>query len=233
MGVIEGLADDLAIASLALARRFHAGATLWCWSPEPAHLAHHARHVAVEFVHPVIVGKRALPAVAVDDPDPATRLRVLAAPPDVLLAIGGSGQPVAQSLLRRAGAWGVTTLWLGVGARPDPGGADHVLWLEEAAGCSGYDGSLVRLYHVLWELTHVCFEHPGLLDRPPIEEGSRVCVTCADEAHLGEIDRLTDPVTAIARTAGGVEDVDTTLVGPVQRGDLVLIHAGTAIERVD
>ena len=45
---------DLAAAALALARRFAAGATLWCVAPAwPSH----ARHVAVEFVHPVIVGR--------------------------------------------------------------------------------------------------------------------------------------------------------------------------------
>ena len=56
------VADDLARASLALARRFSAGATMWCASPN---WPFHAHHVAVEFVHPVIVGKRALPAVTV------------------------------------------------------------------------------------------------------------------------------------------------------------------------
>ena len=30
-------------------------------------------------------------------------------------------------------------------------------------------GRFVLLYHLLWELTHVCFEHPGLL-KPPDEE---------------------------------------------------------------
>ena len=56
-----GLSADLAAAALAVARRFHDGATLWVISPqwEP-----HAHHVAVEFVHPVIMGKRALPSVA-------------------------------------------------------------------------------------------------------------------------------------------------------------------------
>ena len=59
-------AEDLAGAALSLARRFAAGATMWCVAPEwPAH----GRHVAVEFVHPVIVGKRALPAVNVAKPN--------------------------------------------------------------------------------------------------------------------------------------------------------------------
>ena len=48
-----GPEDDLARAALALARRFAAGATLWCVAPA---WPEHARHVAVEFVHPVIMG---------------------------------------------------------------------------------------------------------------------------------------------------------------------------------
>ena len=61
-GEMAALSEDLAAAALALARRFAAGATMWCVSP---HWPSHGRHVAVEFVHPVIVGKRALPAVHV------------------------------------------------------------------------------------------------------------------------------------------------------------------------
>ena len=66
--VDTGLSADLAAAALDMARRFHDGATLWVMSPqwEP-----HAHHVAVEFVHPVIRGKRALPSVALVEPDPA------------------------------------------------------------------------------------------------------------------------------------------------------------------
>jgi hydrogenase maturation factor len=37
---------------------------------------------------------------------------------------------------------------------------------------------------------------------------------------------------ALVRTAGGEEYIDVTLVAPVERDDLVLIHAGTALTRV-
>ena len=42
------------------------------------------------------------------------------------------------------------------------------------------------LYHLLWELTHVCFEHPGLLTEPD-ECTDEVCITCSDEGRLGEV----------------------------------------------
>ena len=66
-GLGAELAADLAAAAFTLARRFAAGATLWSIAPswEP-----HALHIAVEFVHPVIMGKRALPAVALTGSEP-------------------------------------------------------------------------------------------------------------------------------------------------------------------
>jgi hydrogenase maturation factor len=35
------------------------------------------------------------------------------------------------------------------------------------------------------------------------------------------------------RTAKGTESVVTALTGPVSRGDLILVHAGMAISRLD
>jgi hypothetical protein len=223
--VLGGAAPALASAALALARRFGDGATLWCWSPGSPQ---DAEHVAVEFVHPVVVGTRALPAVAVSGTGGEGRLRTLARSGDALLAIGPPVGPM-PALLARARAWGLTTLWLGSGERPRPGAADHVLWLGPDPH-AGRDGRLVLGYHVLWELTHVCFEHPGLLD-VPVEDGA-VCVTCADEGRLGEVvASLGDEATV--RTATGLERVSTVLVGPVDAGDLVLVHAGTAITTVE
>ena len=90
--VDTNLAADLSAAALDLARRFHDGATLWVISPqwEP-----HAHHVAVEFVHPVIMGKRALPAVALVEPDPVAQARV-ASRPGRSVDGGGLGQPARR-----------------------------------------------------------------------------------------------------------------------------------------
>ena len=89
-------------------------------------------------------------------------------------------------------------------------------------------------YHLLWELTHVCFEHPGLL-KPECTE--TVCVTCSDEGRLGEVvSASTDamaPDIALVRTARGVENVVTSAVDPVAAGELVLVHAGTAISKIE
>ena len=59
-----------------------------------------------------------------------------------------------------------------------------------------------------------------------------MCVTCSDEGRLGEVLTASADGMASVRTATGVETVATTLVDPVAAGELVLVHAGTAIGRV-
>jgi hydrogenase maturation factor len=223
--------SDLAAASLGLARRFSAGATMWCIAPS---WPQHARHVAVEFVHPVIVGKRAFPAVAVTGPHPVDGLRSVVRAGDVLCAISTADEPVVVDALRRAPAWGLETLWIGWGASPPAGAAGNVLFVDDRDGYAPYDGSLVLRYHVLWELTHVCFEHPGLVrTRGVSDDGADTCITCADEGRVGEVVADVAAGDAIVRTARGLEQVDVTLVGPVQAGALLLVHAGAAIALLD
>jgi hydrogenase maturation factor/phosphoheptose isomerase len=226
VGLPDGLADDLAAASLVLARRLHAGGTLWCASPT---WPHHAQHVAVEFVHPVIVGKPALPAVALAPADLVATARANSRSGDVLVVIGPAGDRSVQDLVRRAPAWGVTVLWVGAGARPPAGAADHVLWLPDD-DAAPHDGRFILLYHLLWELAHVCLEHRGLLEEPVPCDGP-VCITCSDEGRLAEVVSAAGPVARV-RTPDGREDVDLSLVGEAAAGDLLVVHAGMAITRL-
>ncbi len=245
-GLSAELAEDLAAAAFTLARRFAAGAAMWSIAPgaEP-----HALHIAVEFVHPVIMGKRALPAVALTGPDLVDQVRVSVRPGDLVIAVSGADNPDVRSVMRRAPAWGATTIWIGSGDRPQGGykasPADHVLWLDDPDPRVPATGGFVLFYHLLWELTHVCFEHSGLLKPDAVEVGvpparGGICVTCSDEGRLGEVVAGSDtsvngqaPGMARVRTAHGVENVVTTLVDPVAAGDLVLVHAGVAISRLD
>lgn len=226
-GIDEELAADLACASLALAQRFSAGGTMWSIAPS---WAPHALHIAVEFVHPVIMGKRALPAVALNGPDLVDVARVSVSPGDIVIAVAGADDPEVRSIMRRAPAWGASTLWIGNGPRPPAGAADHVLWVEDADPRLPATGGFVLLYHLLWELTHVCFEHPGLLTTDECTDD--VCITCSDEGRLGEVLTPSEDGSAIVRTGNGRETVSTELVTPVTAGDLVLVHAGIAISRV-
>jgi hydrogenase maturation factor len=227
-GLGADLAADLAATAFTLAKRFAAGATMWSIAPdwEP-----HALHIAVEFIHPVIVGKRALPAVAITGPDVVDVVRVSVRPGDIVVAVSGADDPAVRSVMQRSRAWGVTTVWIGSGERPKAGMADHVLWLADPDPRVPATGGFMLFYHLLWELTHVCFEHPGLLKQT--DAGTdEVCVTCSDEGRLGEVLTASSNGMATVRTGNGVETVATTLVDPVAAGELVLVHAGTAISRV-
>ncbi|OBA81720.1 hydrogenase assembly protein HupF [Mycobacterium sp. 1164966.3] len=226
-GLGAELTADLAATAFTLAKRFAAGATMWSIAPswQP-----HAMHIAVEFVHPVIMGKRALPAVALTGPDLVDLVRVSVRPGDIVIAVSSADDPAVCSVMRRSPAWGAGTVWIGSGPRPRAGLADHVLWLDDPDPRIPATGGFVLFYHLLWELTHVCFEHSGLL-KP--ERSEDVCVTCSDEGRLAEVMAASAEGSATVRTARGVENVVTTLVGPVGAGDLVLVHAGMAISRVE
>src|SRR6266516_2369009 len=96
-------AGRIAEACWAMARRFHQGGRLLAFGNGA--WATDAQHVSVEFVHPVIVGKRALPALALTN-DSATlsglmaraatsafarQLSVLARPQDIAMGFSPDG----------------------------------------------------------------------------------------------------------------------------------------------
>ena len=225
-------ADDLAAASLDMARRFAAGATMWCAAPQ---WPWHAQHLAVEFFRPAIVGKQALPATTVAGADLVGTLRVVSSPGDLLVVVATADDPAVRAAMRRAPAWGLRSVWIGQGSRPDPGAADHVLWLDEELTPSVYGGGFVLTYHLLSALTHVCLERPGLLV-PTVDESEvteEICITCSDEGRLAEVVATGPGYQARVRTPGGIEVIDTTLIGTPQPGDLVVVHAGSAVTLIE
>ncbi|MDP8949922.1 MAG: phosphoheptose isomerase, partial [Actinomycetota bacterium] len=89
-------APRLAEACHEMSRRFLAGGWLLAFGNGPA--ATDAQHVSVEFVHPVIVGKRALPALDLG-PDFETRLPVILRPEDMVM---GFAFPERDAAVERA-----------------------------------------------------------------------------------------------------------------------------------
>jgi D-sedoheptulose 7-phosphate isomerase len=143
-------ADRLARVCHRMAERFARGGRLLAFGEGPV-AASDVRHVAVEFVHPVIVGKRALPALGLAPGDVA----LLARPDDVALAFG-SGDATAAAVAGARAAGCLTLAFTAVGAEWElvpP--ADDPFVAQELAETA---------YHVLWELVHVFFEHRGLLE---------------------------------------------------------------------
>jgi len=107
--LFEASAERLALLCHAMAERFARGGRLLAFASQAAACSD-ARHVAVEFVHPVIVGKRALPALALTGEPRSLALRAglhLRAE-DIALGFGArpGGTDVAAALAgaRRAGA---------------------------------------------------------------------------------------------------------------------------------
>ena len=118
------------------------------------------RHVAVEFVHPVIVGKRALPAIGLTGASGpiVTELDLIAEPDDIVIAFGeradGPELGEALALARARGCLTIAFAALGAEWELEPSSEDPFVRQEVVE----------TLYHVLWELVHVFFEHRGLLE---------------------------------------------------------------------
>jgi D-sedoheptulose 7-phosphate isomerase len=152
----DAQSEPLARCCHAMAERFARGGRLLAIGVSPTARSD-VRHVTVEFVHPVIVGKRALPALGlVGDSAPlATEVRLAAGADDVVMAFGDEPDlSVAIAAARAAGAISVAFAPL------------HADWeLLAPVGDPFIAQELVETaYHVLWELVHVFFEHRGLLE---------------------------------------------------------------------
>jgi D-sedoheptulose 7-phosphate isomerase len=146
-------AGRLAEACREMAERFLRGGRLLAFGRGP--YATDAQHVSVEFVHPVIVGKRALPALDLSMLfGPWTE--ALAGPNDMVMGFGPpEGDPEVQAALRGAAGKGAMTFAL-------PGSEGGY-----AVGAATQDPFVHQelieiLYHTLWETVHVFFEHREL-----------------------------------------------------------------------
>ena len=177
--LLEHRVDAMVLACHAMARRFHRGGRLIAFGNGAS--STDAQHIAVEFVHPVIVGKRALPAIALSN-DSATlssiasgyhwdevfahQLTYLARPEDIAIGLSLDGQchNVCRGL-QTARDIGTLTLALVGGESGYIGKSTVVDHLLEAPS---HDPLVVKemhvtCYHILWELVHVFLAHPALL----------------------------------------------------------------------
>jgi D-sedoheptulose 7-phosphate isomerase len=173
-------ATEIAHACHDMSLRFHRGGKLIVFGNGGT--STDSQHISVEFVHPVLVGKLALPALSLTN-DVATltgvtrdhgfaevfahQLRQLAGPDDIALGVSSDGR--CENVLKgleTARQLELLTIALtgGTGGEIASSTAvDHALVVRS-------DDPLVvkevhvTAYHILWELVHVFFEHPGLLD---------------------------------------------------------------------
>jgi D-sedoheptulose 7-phosphate isomerase len=150
------------------------------------------RHVAVEFVHPVIVGKRALPAIGLTGTagPVAAELDLIAEPDDIVIAFGepADGPQLAEAVrcARARGCLTVAFAALGAEWELEPGNAEPFVRQEVAE----------TTYHVLWELVHVFFEHRGLLEGRTEQRAHDVGASSFLYPFLGESEHDLDAVLA-------------------------------------
>jgi D-sedoheptulose 7-phosphate isomerase len=181
-------AERLAALCHRMAERFARSGRLLALGRTPAARSD-VRHVAVEFVHPVIVGKRALPAIglAAEGGDPAAQLALLAEREDIVIAFGS--EPEALALARERGCLTIAF----------EGDAAEWTFLPPTADPFVAQELVETLYHVLWELVHVFFEHRGLLEGRDAPQGHDAGASAFLYPFLAEREDDLDAVLADVR----------------------------------
>ena len=143
----------LAHACREMSERFLRGGRLLAFGRGP--YATDAQHVSVEFVHPVIVGKRALPALDLSLAF-GPWLKTLVQADDMVMGFGPpEGDPEVWAALDAAQQRQAMTF-----ALP---GAEGSYFAAPATQDPFLHQELIEiLYHTLWETVHVFFEHGSL-----------------------------------------------------------------------
>ncbi|MFI5285358.1 MAG: SIS domain-containing protein [Candidatus Dormibacteria bacterium] len=171
-------AHAIAACAAAMADRFFAGGTLLVFG-SGAH-ATDAQHNSVEFVHPVLPGCRALPALSLTN-DMATvtgimegnaavdvyahQMRVLGRSGDIALAFAHAPAPpsIARGLEAATGQGMLTIALTAAGGDDGPTQADYVFHVRGSDRSSAHELHLAT-YHMLWELVHIVLNHRGIGD---------------------------------------------------------------------
>ena len=231
-------AEQIARACHAMADRFQAGGKLVVFGNGTG--ATDAEHIAVEFVHPVIVGKRALPALSLAE-DPATltglaarvgfdeifahQVRQLAAAGDIALGVSSDGacDNVARAL-EAAHDLGCLTLAL-VGG--DGGPIAKAPFVDHALVARADDPCVVKeihvtIYHVLWELVHVFFEQTA---PQPSRQATQVVPQAVSPA-VSEVECHDEVCITCSDQALPVRVVE------LRPGDLALVDTGSGLEEI-
>jgi D-sedoheptulose 7-phosphate isomerase len=146
-------ANRLAEACREMSERFLRGGRLLAFGRGP--YATDAQHVSVEFVHPVIVGKRALPALDLSlafEP----WLKTLVQAEDIVMGFGPpEGDPEVWGALEDARRRRAMTFAL-------PGAEGSYFCTAGSQDSFVHQELIEVLYHTLWETVHVFFEHREL-----------------------------------------------------------------------
>jgi D-sedoheptulose 7-phosphate isomerase len=231
-------APRLAEACHEMSRRFLAGGRLLAFGNGSA--ATDAQHVSVEFVHPVIVGKRALPALDLG-PDFERRLPVLLRPEDIVM---GFAFPEADESVERrlqvARERGALTFAL-------TGEAGEYSFAPPDVDPFVVQEVFEVLYHVLWETVHVYFEHReqghdvgnSSFLYPFLGKGQQPLEEVVEEVQgsmvqkVQEVNRLR--AAAAESEAAAIARIAATIVERLERGGKLIVfgNGGSATDAND
>jgi D-sedoheptulose 7-phosphate isomerase len=175
--------DEILAAALALARAFHRGRRMFVCGNGGS--ATDAQHVAVEFMHPITVGRRALPVISLANDIAmltavandvgiaqvfSRQLIAHAAAGDILLAISTSGNSANLiDAFETARRMKLTTIGFagGDGGRMlelhAQGSIDFCL-VVPTASIHRVQETHVALYHIIWDLVHELLPHRALME---------------------------------------------------------------------
>ena len=220
-------AERLARLCHRMAERFARGGRLVAFGVSPSARSD-ARHVAVEFVHPVIVGKRALPAHR-----PRRRGRRRSRARSTLLAEPGRHRDRVRGR-RGRGRRGRALRRRPRAGLPD----DRVRPRRRRVGVRAADDDpfirqelVETLYHVLWELVHVFFDHRGLLegrDARPHARRRRVELPVPVPGRARGRPRAPSSTTCGARCSMKAEEVGALRAQTLEREPRALLAAAAA-----
>jgi D-sedoheptulose 7-phosphate isomerase len=231
-------APRLAEACHEMSRRFLAGGRLLAFGHGPA--ATDAEHVSVEFVHPVIVGKRALPALDLG-PNFEARLPVVLRPEDMVMGFSfPAGDAAVERTLGAARERGALTFALAgeTGDYPfDPPDEDPFVAQEV----------FEVLYHMLWETVHVYFEHreqghdvgASSFLYPFLGKGEQRLEGVVEEVQgsmLQKMEEVNGMRAAVAETeVGAISEIAVAVAGRLERGGKIIAfgNGGSATDAND
>ena len=231
-------APRLAEACHEMSRRFLAGGRLLAFGNGAA--ATDAQHVSVEFVHPVIVGKRALPALDLG-PEFEARLPVILQPDDMVMGFAFTERDVAvERALGVARERGALTFALA----GEAGEYNFDLPDEDPFVCQEV---FEVLYHMLWETVHVYFEHreqghdvgasaflyPFLGSEEQELEG---VVKDVQGSMLQKMEEVNGMRAAVAETeAGAISEISAATAGRLASGGKIIAfgNGGSATDAND
>lgn len=231
-------APRVAEACRAMAERFLRGGRLYAFGRGA--YATDAAHISVEFIHPVIVGKRALPALDLSAASGAW-VEALIGPDDIAFAFGPpEGDEAVLEVLRRARAAGALTCAF-------PGTDADYAFRSPSDDAHMHQEVFEVLGHTIYESVHVFFEHRALghdvgasaflypyLGKEKQNTGGVLAdVSASIVAKASEGERLREQVAD--RQADAIARATHAIAGRLARGGRVLAfgNGGSATDATD